>query len=72
MTREPKIRDLRVTDLRCLAEGCGAGPGERCKENGAEYSSILFHPERVKEHTELVAAGWQWQEVIEHDNRGGR
>jgi hypothetical protein len=56
---EPKIRDLRVTDIRCR---CGAGPGQSCIR-----PSPLPHRHRVREHAELVAAGWKWQEVDPRD-----
>lgn len=72
------IRALRVTDIRCSAPRCGAGPGENCRG-----PSILFmvevEPERVKahssriiEHRTLVRAGWQWQEVDPTDDGARR
>lgn len=75
VTREPKIRELRVNDIRCHARGCGAGPGEPCKPGVvaiAAYSfppggGLLAHQVRIEEHTELVNAGWYWQEVNEID-----
>lgn len=59
----PKVRDLRVTDIRCRV--CSAPPGEDCvtvKHRG-DGSTVLNHSERVDEHLELAAAGWEWQEV---------
>jgi hypothetical protein len=53
------IRELRVTDIRCR---CGAGPGQPCIR-----SSPLPHRRRVREHAELIAEGWQWQEVDPRD-----
>ena len=60
----PKIRDLRVTDIRCTR--CGAGPGQRCK--GWDFDSAAgAHPQRLQELAELVEDGWQWQEVNPRD-----
>lgn len=66
-----KVRELRVTDIRCRV--CDAPPGEDCvtvKHRG-EGVSVLNHSERVDEHLTLVDAGWEWQEVDPTD-RGAR
>lgn len=52
-----KVRELRVTDIRCRADGCGAGPGEPCRKDAQP------HLTREGEHAALVAQGWEWQEV---------
>ena len=57
---EPKLRELRATDLRCHANGCGAGPGERCRRYGLPCRP---HAARIRERDELAAAGWMWREV---------
>lgn len=68
-----KIRELRVTDIRCRAEGCGAGPGEGCQETSPRCLIVegglqkLVHPLRVNEWSELNEAGWEWQEVDPRD-----
>jgi hypothetical protein len=81
LTREPKIRELRVTDIRCTAERCGAGPGELCMYRFGKPGRLVFaqelgwtHQSRIDEHTELIAAGWKWQEVDPRDpgERGNR
>jgi hypothetical protein len=66
---EPKIRELRVTDIRC---SCGAGPGELCLTritHDGKPAAIHggFHWQRTDEHEQLVAEGWQWQEVDPRD-----
>lgn len=67
MTRDPKIRELRVIDIRCRAEGCGAGPGEQCR-----WAIAVFHTARYKEHRSLVDNGWQWQEIDTRDDGASR
>jgi hypothetical protein len=70
----PVVRELRVTDIRCHAEGCGAGPGQRCRfesrpnlevadEQPSKLRIVAAHTSRYVEYRELVAAGWEWQEV---------
>lgn len=64
------VRKLLVTDIRCHAEGCGAGPGESCNTGDlavVAHRRMLTHTSRVDEHAELAAAGWQWQEVDPRD-----
>jgi hypothetical protein len=63
------VRELRITDIRCHAEGCGAGPGERCITGDPQ---VYFHPLRVDEFKELERAGWEWQEVNPTDLGAGR
>jgi hypothetical protein len=71
--KEPTIRELRETDIRCREIGCGAGPGESCNPGpcpgGVRLASngLLMHKVRVDEHDDLVADGWQWQEVDPRD-----
>ena len=78
MTYQPKIRELRVTDIRC--QTCGAASGEGCNfwshRTLISFTAgeMLSHVARRREHAELVAEGWQWQEVDPRDlganNRG--
>ena len=58
----PVVRELRVTDIRCGFEPCGAAPGEPCRTYGA-----MSHLIRIEEAEALIAAGWQWQEVDPRD-----
>lgn len=55
----PNVRELRVTDIRC--DLCNAAPGERCPRNHP-------HLAREQEHADLVASGWEWQEVDPRDD----
>lgn len=55
-----RVRELRVTDIRCTHKGCGAGPGERCETLDRRLHT---HTERLDEFYALKDAGWQWQEV---------
>ena len=57
-----KVRELLVTDVRC--HECFAGPGERCYR---PKDFVGPHQSRIDEHAELVAAGWEWQEVDPRD-----
>jgi hypothetical protein len=54
------VRELRVTDIRC--HDCGAGPGDVCA--GVPRA----HASRMREFSELVRDGWEWQEVALDDN----
>lgn len=65
--KEMPLRELRATDLRCHAEGCGAGPGELCRGSGEPVSVLSneypIHVSRARERTALAVDGWQWREV---------
>ncbi len=58
-----------MTDIRCRAPGCGAGPGYYCTDPGGNFDICQS---RRDEHAELVAAGWKWQEVDSCDIRASR
>ncbi len=67
--QSPGARALCVTDIRCHAEGCTAGPGERCITGDPP---VYLHASRIREMDELVAAGWEWQEVDPTDRGADR
>lgn len=60
-----KVRELRVFDIRCA---CGAGPGAICDLAKDRVNTDRgTHLSRIREHAELVEAGWKWQEVDPRD-----